>query len=56
MAVRLPIPVRVRTLQIFILICVSLVTYAALALPLSLRPASLPLQAGDVAPRALQAR
>lgn len=55
MAVRLPIPVRVRTLQIFILICVSLVTYAALALPLSLRPASLPLQAGDVAPRALQA-
>ncbi len=44
-----------RPLQIFILICVSLVTYAALALPLSLRPASLPLQAGDVAPRTLQA-
>ncbi|MCL5611582.1 MAG: hypothetical protein M1485_03370 [Chloroflexi bacterium] len=39
----------------FILICVSLVTYAALALPLSLRPAALPLQAGDVAPRTLQA-
>ncbi len=55
MAARLPIPVRTRPLQIFILICVSLVTYAALALPLSLRPASLPLQAGDVAPRTLQA-
>lgn len=48
-------PAHSRPLQIFILICVSLVTYAALALPLSLRPASLPLQAGDVAPRALQA-
>jgi len=55
MAVRLPAPARTRALQIFILICVSLVTYAALALPMSLRPASLPLQAGDVAPRALQA-
>ncbi len=55
MAVRLPAPARTRALQIFILICVSLVTYAALALPLSLRPAALPLQAGDVAPRTLQA-
>ncbi len=52
---RQSVTARVRNFQIFILICVSLVTFAALALPLSLRPASLPLQAGDVAPRTLQA-
>ncbi len=55
MPVRAPIPLRIRTLQIFILISVSLVTFAALVLPLSLRPAELPLHKGDVAPRALQA-
>jgi putative nucleotidyltransferase with HDIG domain len=34
---------------------VTLVSYAALVLPLSLRPPSLPLKAGDVAPRDMQA-
>ena len=50
-----PISKRLRTLQIFLLTAVSLVTYAALALPLSLRPDAPPLQVGDVAPRDLQA-
>jgi hypothetical protein len=44
-----------RTLRAFLLFSVSVVTYAALALPLSLRPAALPLQAGDVSPRIMQA-
>lgn len=44
-----------RTLQIFLLASIGIVTFAALALPLSLRPAALPLQAGDVAPRDMQA-
>ncbi|MBI2758755.1 MAG: HDIG domain-containing protein [Chloroflexi bacterium] len=50
-----PASAQPRTLQIFILVSIGLVTYAALALPLSLRPAALPLRAGDVAPRNLQA-
>jgi putative nucleotidyltransferase with HDIG domain len=44
-----------RTLRAFLLISVSVVTYAALALPLSLRPPALPLQPGDVSPRNMQA-
>jgi cyclic-di-AMP phosphodiesterase PgpH len=56
MPVRPSVPIRIRTIQIFILISVSVVTFAALVLPLSLRPAVLPLQKGDVAPRALQAQ
>lgn len=44
-----------RTLRAFLLVAVSLVTFAALALPLSLRPAALPLEAGDVAPHNMQA-
>ena len=44
-----------RALQLILLLAVSLVTFAALAVPLSLRPTALPLQAGDVAPRDLQA-
>ncbi len=46
---------RPRNLQIFLLVSIGIVTFAALALPLSLRPAALPLQAGDVAPRDMQA-
>ncbi len=52
---RLRFPARVRNLQIFVLAAVSIVTFAALSLPLSLRPAALPLQAGDVAPRDITA-
>jgi putative nucleotidyltransferase with HDIG domain len=37
------------------MIAVSLVTYVALVMPLGLRPAELPLQVGDVAPRDIQA-
>ena len=37
------------------MVAVILVTYAAMALPVSLRPPALPLQAGDVAPRDMQA-
>ncbi len=55
MATRPPVPRQLRTLQIFLLLAVSLVTYAALALPLGLRPNAPPLQVGSVAPRDLQA-
>ena len=48
-------PARVRNLQIFVLVAVSIVTFAALIMPLSLRPAALPLQAGEVAPRDINA-
>ena len=41
-------PARVRNLQIFVLVAVSIVTFVALIMPLSLRPAALPLQAGEV--------
>ncbi len=44
-----------RTLRAFLLIAVSLVTYAALVLPLSLRAPAPPLQAGDVAPQDMRA-
>jgi hypothetical protein len=50
-----PASFSIRTLRAFLLTSVSLVTYAALALPLSLRPPALPLAAGDVAPRDMQA-
>ncbi|MEW6028495.1 MAG: HD family phosphohydrolase [Chloroflexota bacterium] len=46
---------RIFTLRLILLAAVSVVTFAALALPVSLRPAALPLEAGDVAPRDLQA-
>lgn len=52
---RLSVPKSIQTLQIFLLVIVAIVSFAALTLPLSLRPAALPLQVGDVAPRALQA-
>jgi len=45
----------VRNLQIFVLAAVSIVTFAALTLPSSLQPVELPLQAGVVAPRNINA-
>ena len=48
-------PVHIRNLQFFVLIAVSIVIFATLILPLSLRPAALPLQAGDVASRDITA-
>ncbi len=50
-----PLSTRMRLLQWFLLTCISLFSYAALVLPLSLRPSTLPLRVGDVAPRTLQA-
>lgn len=44
-----------RTLRAFLLIAVSLVTYAALVLPLSLRAPAPPLQPGDVASQDMRA-
>ncbi len=52
---RLLSPVRLRNLQFFVLIAVSIVIFATLILPLSLRPVALPLQAGDVASRDITA-
>ena len=52
---RFRLPLRIRSLQIFVLVAVSIVTFAALTLPVSLRPAALPLQVGDVAPRDITA-
>ena len=42
-------------LQVILLILVSIISYGALILPLALRPASLPLQVGDVSPSDFQA-
>src|SRR5512143_77615 len=50
-----PAPLPLRTLRAFILIGVTVVSYAALVLPLSLRPPALAIRAGDVAPRGMQA-
>jgi putative nucleotidyltransferase with HDIG domain len=44
-----------RTLRAFLMVAVSVASYAALAFPLSLRPPSPPLEVGDVAPRDMQA-
>jgi putative nucleotidyltransferase with HDIG domain len=55
MANRQPTPLPLRTLRAFLMIVVSLVTYAVLVMPLGLRPAALPLRVGDVAPRDIQA-
>jgi len=49
------VPKRVRTIQLILLILVGLASLAALIVPLSLSPGALPLSAGDVAPRDMQA-
>ena len=49
------VPKRIRVTQLILLILVGLVSLAALIVPLSLSPGALPLSAGDVAPRDLQA-
>lgn len=46
---------RLTILRIILLIATSIIAYLALVLPLALRPSTLPLQIGDVAPRDLQA-
>jgi putative nucleotidyltransferase with HDIG domain len=54
-AQRQPTPGRIRMLQVILLILVSIISYGALILPVALRPASLPLQVGDVSPSDFQA-
>ncbi len=49
------IPPQLRTLQIVLLILVSIISYGALVAPALLGPASLSLQAGDVSPSDFQA-
>jgi hypothetical protein len=49
------VPGRIRTLQVILLILVGSVSLAALIVPVALSPGALPLSAGDVAPRDLQA-
>ncbi|MFZ5908698.1 MAG: HD family phosphohydrolase [Chloroflexota bacterium] len=49
------VPARVRTLQALLLVAVGVISLAVLALPMSLSPGALPLAAGEVAPRDLQA-
>lgn len=43
------------TMQVVLLVTTSIITFAALVLPLALHQSALPLQAGDVAPRDVQA-
>ena len=50
-----PASLSLRTLRAFLVVAVTIVTYAALVLPLSLRPAAPPLEVGDVAPYDIQA-
>ena len=49
-----PTPGRIRVLQVILLILVSIISYGALILPVALRPAALPLRAGEVSPRDFQ--
>ena len=49
------IPARIRAIQIILLVLIGLVSLVVLIAPLSLSPGALPLSAGDVAPRDLQA-
>ncbi|HEX9839811.1 MAG TPA: HDIG domain-containing protein [Anaerolineales bacterium] len=43
-------PGRIRMIQVILLILVGIISYGALILPVALRPATLPLQAGEVSP------
>lgn len=49
------IPPQLRTLQIVLLVLVSIISYGALVLPSLMGPASVSLQAGDVSPSDFQA-
>ncbi|NJC95401.1 MAG: HDIG domain-containing protein [Anaerolineae bacterium] len=50
-----PTPARIRTIQITLLVLVSIISYGALALPSMLSPASTDLKVGDVSPNDYQA-
>lgn len=50
-----PLPARIRFLQLLLLVIVSVVTFAALTLPVGLRPTAVQVKVGDVALRDYQA-
>ena len=50
-----PFPARIRTLQIILLVLVSIISYGALVIPDMVRPASTPLDVGEVSPSEFQA-
>ena len=50
-----PFPARIRTLQVILLVLVSIISYGALVLPYVVRPATAQVQAGEVAPNDYQA-
>jgi hypothetical protein len=50
-----PFPARIRTLQIILLILVSIITYGALVLPDAVRPSASPVREGEVSPSDFQA-
>ncbi len=45
-----PYPARIRTLQVILLILVSIISYGALVLPQAFRPAASQIQVGEVSP------
>src|SRR5512139_968759 len=45
-----PIPARIRTLQLILLVLVSIISYAALVLPQALQPVASQLEVGEVSP------
>jgi putative nucleotidyltransferase with HDIG domain len=50
-----PFPARIRTLQIILLILVSIISYGALVLPDAVRPSATPVREGEVSPSDFQA-
>ena len=52
---RQSVPARTRTLQILLLVVVGMGTFALLTMPIGLRPTSITVDVGEVAPRDLQA-
>ncbi|MGE5251642.1 MAG: hypothetical protein ACM3QS_15680, partial [Bacteroidota bacterium] len=50
-----PVPPRLRFLQLLLLLAAGLLTFALMTVPFSLHPSSVAVEAGDVAPRDLQA-
>ena len=52
---RTPVTTRIRILQISLIIAVSLLSFAALTMPIALRPSTQALDIGDVSQNTLQA-
>ena len=50
-----PFPPRIRTLQLTLLVLVSIISFGALVVPQAVRPSATPLQVGEVSPTDFQA-